>query len=57
MLALRRHLFAYLLLTVAFLLAVPTVLHASRTGSEKAAVIGQCVGAYVDDIGATVCLP
>ena len=56
-LAVRRHLFAYLLLTVALLLAVPAVLHAAQPHRQKAALIGWCVYAYVDGTGATVCLP
>ena len=57
MLAVRQHLFAYLLLLAAVLLAAPAVLHATQAHKQKAAVIGWCVGGYVDDIGATVCLP
>ena len=58
MLAVRRHLFTYLLLTAALLLAVPAVLHSGQTHRHKAAVIGYCVGVWADpDIAATVCLP
>ena len=57
MLAVRQHLLACLLLVAAVLLAVPAVLHATQSPKQKAAVIGWCVGGYVDDIGATVCLP
>ena len=56
-LAVRRHLFAYLLLTVALLLAVPAVLHAAQPHRQKAALIGWCVDVDWGGTGATVCLP
>ena len=55
--AVRRHLFAYLLLTVALLLAVPAVLHAVQPPKQKAAIIGWCVDVDWGGTGATVCLP